>query len=263
MSESSAWRDRTGQFVRYLEVLAPLLAGMKRKSIEMLRLRPGAAVLEVGCGLGFDAEAMMESVAPSGRVVGIDTAPELIAQAIERTQPLNVRPEFRVGNALALDFADDSFDACRADRVLQHLLDPAAAVAEMVRVTRPGGRVGLLDPDWYTFAIAGGNVHVAQQLTTRKARLGNSQGDIGRRLPQLLLDAGCTDLAVDAEVLVLRDLGLADFLGNIRNTLDAAIAGGEVAADAGEAWWDSARQLDARGGFVATINGVICAGTVP
>ena len=42
---------------------------------------------------------------------------------------------------MALEFADATFDACRADRVLQHLLDPGRAVAEMVRVTRPGGRL--------------------------------------------------------------------------------------------------------------------------
>jgi SAM-dependent methyltransferase len=54
--------------------------------------------------------------------------------------------EFDVGDAEALAFDDATFDAVRAERVLQHLKDPATAVAEMARVVRPGGRVFVLDP---------------------------------------------------------------------------------------------------------------------
>jgi ubiquinone/menaquinone biosynthesis C-methylase UbiE len=139
MSESSQWRamgDNSEEFVCYLERLTPLLNALKRKSIDMLRLRPGAAALDVGCGLGRDAEAILDVVGPSGRVVGIDSAQEPIAKAIERAQASAHRPEFRVGDVLALEFPDNTFDACRADRVLQHLQDPARAVAEMARVTR-------------------------------------------------------------------------------------------------------------------------------
>ena len=63
------------------------------------------------------------------------------------------RLRFTVGDACSLDEPDDSFDAARSERTLQWLADPAAAVAEMVRVVRPGGRVSLIDTDGLTFTI--------------------------------------------------------------------------------------------------------------
>lgn len=173
MSESSEWRemgDHSEEFARYLEIVTPLLDVMKRKIIDMLRLRPGASAFDVGCGLGRDTEVILDEVGSAGRVVGIDAAKELIATAIERTRATAPRREFRVGDALALEFPDSTFDACRADRVLQHLQDP------------------------------------------------------GRRLVQLLLEANCTDVTVDAEVLLFRELGIADFVLHIRSTLETAMA---------------------------------------
>ena len=265
MSESSDWRemeDHSEEFARYLEILTPLLDVMKRKSIDMLRLWPGASALDVGCGLGRDAEMILDKVGSVGRVVGVDGAKELIAKAIERTRAMTSRPEFRVGDALALEFPDATFDGCRADRVLQHLQDPAQAVTEMVRVTRRGGRVGLLEPDWYTFTIAGSEVTVAQKVIEYYASVSTSQGDIGRRLVQLLLEANCTDVTVDAEVLLFRELEVADFVLHIRSTLETAMADRQIARDVGDAWWTAVRQLGAQGGFVATVNCIICGGTV-
>jgi hypothetical protein len=76
------------------------------------------------------------------------------------------------------------------------------------------------------------------------------------------MDAGCNDVEVGAEVLLLRDLGTADAMFQIRPRLDAAVTDGAVARDAGEAWWRAVQDLDARGRFYASVNGVICAGTV-
>ena len=63
---------------------------MKRKSIDMLRLRPGATVLDVGCGLGRDAEAILSDVGSTGRVVGIDTSRDLISKAIDGRKRISV-----------------------------------------------------------------------------------------------------------------------------------------------------------------------------
>jgi ubiquinone/menaquinone biosynthesis C-methylase UbiE len=127
---------------------------------------------------------MLDKVGATGRVVGIDASQELIAKAIERTRARSRRLEFQVGDALALDFADDTFDACRIDRVLQHLHEPARGVAEMARVTRPGGRLCAHEPDWHTMTIAGGVVTLAQAVARQQSCVATCQGDIGRRLIQ-------------------------------------------------------------------------------
>jgi ubiquinone/menaquinone biosynthesis C-methylase UbiE len=172
VANSTGWRvvDRHAEAAeRYLDTATRLLDVLKHKSIDMLRLRHGASVLDVGCGLGRDAEAILEKVGAAGLVVGIDASHELIAKAIERTQARSPRPEFRVGDAMALEFADDTFDACRVDRVLQHLHDPARAVAEMARVTKPGGRLCAHEPDWHTMTVAGGDITVAQAVARQQA----------------------------------------------------------------------------------------------
>jgi ubiquinone/menaquinone biosynthesis C-methylase UbiE len=200
VTSSAGWRtvdDDPGEVTRYLDLATRLLDPMKRKSIDMLRLEPGAEVLDVGCGLGRDAEAILKIVGSAGRVVGIDASQELITAAIKRTGALTPRPEFRVGDALALAFSDDTFDACRIDRVLQHLQSPTRAIAEMTRVTRPGGRISALDADWHTLVVAGGDIAVAQAVSRQFAFVHSSRGDIGRRLVQLVMDAGCDDVDVD------------------------------------------------------------------
>jgi len=108
------------------------------------------AVLEVGCGLGGSLIAIA-AANPAGRYVGIDLSESMVAEARRRANDVGVAAEFRTGDATVLDFPDDEFDAVRAERVLQWLPDPRAAVAEMIRVTRPGGRIVLLDTDWRTF----------------------------------------------------------------------------------------------------------------
>jgi SAM-dependent methyltransferase len=102
---------------------------------------------------------------------------------------------FTVGVASSLNEPDDSFDAARSERTLQWLADPAAAVAEMVRVVRPGGRVSLIDTDWSTFTIDVGDDALAtlvrDWLRTERHRPSN----VGRRLQDLVRTAGCVPLA--------------------------------------------------------------------
>ena len=146
------------------------------------------------------------------------------------------------------------------------------AVGKVMLSVEPGGRCrrapdirgrqGGHQADWHTLAIAGGDIAVAQAVTRQRAFVASSQGDIGRRLVQLLMDAGCEDVEVEAEVLLLRDLGTASFALHIRSTLEAIISNGAITRDAGEQWWEAVQELDARGQFFASVTAVICGGTV-
>lgn len=107
------------------------------------------AVLDIGCGLG-DVLIGLAADHPTARHVGLDISANMVDEARRRAAQREVAAEFRVGDASELDFDDDTFDCVRAERVLQWLNDPQAAVAEMMRVTRPGGRIVLLDTDWRT-----------------------------------------------------------------------------------------------------------------
>jgi SAM-dependent methyltransferase len=111
-------------------------------------LRPGMRLLDVGCGPGSITVGLAQSLAP-GEVVGIDIRPEPIAQARAVAQERGVaNVRFEVGSVYELPFPDATFDAAFAHQVLIHLREPGHALAEMRRVLRPGGVVGVCDLDF-------------------------------------------------------------------------------------------------------------------
>jgi SAM-dependent methyltransferase len=110
-------------------------------------LRPGMRLLDVGCGPGAIAVDLAALVAP-GEVVGVDLEPGQFAAGRARARErgrANVR--FQAGDAYRLPFADATFDAAFAHAVLYHLREPGRALAEIRRVLKPGGVVGLRDAD--------------------------------------------------------------------------------------------------------------------
>ena len=115
--------------------------------IEQLADRTGLdgtqTVVDVGTGTGFVAAGL----APRARrVIALDNSPRMLAVAGENLNRLGVdNVELREADLATLPLADDSVDAAVANMVLHHAQDPAAMLAEMARVTRPGGWVGITD----------------------------------------------------------------------------------------------------------------------
>lgn len=108
--------------------------------VRWLAIAPESAWLDVGCGTGALTQAILQQARPA-MVRGIDPAEGFVAFAAR--QILDARASFRVGNALALPFDDDAFDAVVSGLALNFMPRTGSAVAEMVRVTRPGGTVAV------------------------------------------------------------------------------------------------------------------------
>jgi len=116
---------------RWSQKLAPAL-------VEYSEVNDGVAVLDVGSGTGALAFAVRDATATT-RVLGIDLSPEYVAYASSKGSDARVR--FEVGDAQSLRQPDASFDRAMSLLVLNFVPDPRRAVAEMVRVTKPGGIV--------------------------------------------------------------------------------------------------------------------------
>jgi ubiquinone/menaquinone biosynthesis C-methylase UbiE len=103
------------------------------------QIRGGERVLDVACGTGILARAVSDRVGPSGTVVGLDINPEMLAVAEMRAPGIT----WRNGAAEALPFESESFDAVVSQFGLMFFTDGKAAIHEMARVLRPGGRLAI------------------------------------------------------------------------------------------------------------------------
>jgi SAM-dependent methyltransferase len=149
-------------------------------------VRPGARLVDVGCGPASVTVGFSAVVGPNGMVVGVDLDPGPGAVPLVR------------GDLRALPFADGSFDAIFICAVLQFFADPLQVLVEARRVARPGAVIGVADADWGGALLAPDDPWLTrgQEILVR-LRAGTSPC-VGRELRGLLHAAGFTDVEVTA-----------------------------------------------------------------
>lgn len=192
----------------------------RRMLAEVARGARGGDVLDLGCGPGH-AALMFAAEHPSARVTGADASPEMVAIANRHAARAGIpNVSFVVGDAQALPFADRSFDRVYSIASIKHWPRPEAGLAEIHRVLRPGGSVGIVEADrgardeavlaharrwrfpppaftapWFRAFIAG------RSLDAREAR------ELAKRSP---LDAVSMDILPDLPFFVIRAERRAD-----------------------------------------------------
>lgn len=232
----------------------------KQKTFELMRLVPGASVLEVGCGTGEDALALAQQVGVTGRVTAVDRSRALLAEAMAEAKASGLPIDFEAADGRDLPYADGSFDAARVDRTLQHIADPGLVISEMARVVRPGGRVVAMEPDWETLAVDSENRPLTRQLLNFWCD-SFPCGWIGRRLARDFKRAGLTEIEIQPETLVLRQFELADRILDLAQTATAAGEAGIVDPAAVPGWLQEMRELDRSGQFFCSFTAFIVSGT--
>jgi len=117
---------------------------MRDEAIAMLDLSPDDMVLDVGCGTGFATEGLLEHV---DTVYGLDQSPHQLSKAFEKFGKFgDVR--YHLGDAERLPFKDDTFDAVWSSGSIEYWPNPVDALAECRRLTKPGGKVLIVGPDY-------------------------------------------------------------------------------------------------------------------
>ena len=164
-------------------------------------LNAGMDLLDVGCGPATITADLAGRVAP-GRVVGLDTASGALeaARATLAERDLPARVELTDGDVMSLPFDDGTFDVAHAHQVLQHLSDPVGALAEMRRVTRPGGIVAVRDAvysamAWYPEPEG---MKLWRSVYMATARANGGEPDAGGRLLAWARRAGFAEVAASA-----------------------------------------------------------------
>ena len=182
--------------------------------VETLRPRPGNLILDVGCGEGQGEVSIGRLQISQVRLVGVDLVPAKASAALQETRCHNQRVSFAAGDAVHLPFRDASFDATFCVAVLQYVADVSDAVKEIARVTAPGRRVVIVEPDnaarYFYSSVASGAA--ALQSASRffaavaEARDEITYPSVGPRVPSLL--AGCRIEPVDVRVFPVSQVQL-------------------------------------------------------
>jgi len=136
---------------RQLEVLYKKRDLLRRRALvyEALEAQPGERILDAGCGPGFYVAKLLERVGPEGSVTGVDGSPQMLGVAAGRCEG-HPNVSFEAGDITALPVEDGSFDRALSVQVLEYVPDTRAALRELHRALRPGGRVLIWDVDWTT-----------------------------------------------------------------------------------------------------------------
>lgn len=228
----------------------------KQRMLELLQVKAGDHILDVGCGLGHEVRRLAQIVGSSGRVVGFDYSEVMLKEARKRTEGLNLPIEYYQGDAQALNFPDNSFAGCRSERVFSYLSNPQAAVAEMVRVLRPGGHIVIID-----FYLDGTVVDSRDQNLTRRIihYLSDSfpNGTIGAKLPAIFRDSGLDEITIVPHTL----LPTYEFFTFIYNGVLNKATDTGVISESELSWWKNELEKAHKvGKFFAAFTGFIVSG---
>jgi ubiquinone/menaquinone biosynthesis C-methylase UbiE len=172
-------------------------AAASEAQLRMTGLRTGMNALDLGCGTGAVTRVMAKIAAP-GHVTGVDASTHRLGEARELAAAEEVDVAFLEGQAEKVPVPDDSFDYAWSRFLFEYLAEPRRALAEMVRVTRPGGSVVVADLDGQITQFYPLNPETQTDLDEGLRLLGTTGFDpwIGRKLYSWFREAGLQDLVV-------------------------------------------------------------------
>ena len=184
----------------------------------------------------------------------------MIATAKQRADGCGLPVEFQTGDAHQLAFADNIFDASRADRIFMHLDSPAQALREMMRVTRPGGRVLVYEVDFETLTVDMPDRSTSSERSSMSGATAFAMAGSAAIFPALFHDAGLQEVRITPATLWLRYPVAMQMVGP--GTVERACAAGVLSQAEGEAWLRELREIHEAGRLFCTLTGFIVVGLV-
>lgn len=117
----------------------------RRKLVKMAEVKPGMSILDCATGTGDLAIEFKKAVGPEGQVIGTDFCADMMKTAPFKAQAHDLKIDYQVADVMNLPFADESFDRVSISFGIRNVQDPLRALREMARVSKPGGRVFILE----------------------------------------------------------------------------------------------------------------------
>jgi ubiquinone/menaquinone biosynthesis C-methylase UbiE len=232
----------------------------KKIMTSFLNVKKGDKILDAGCGTGDETHALALLTGGSGMVNGIDSSEKMIIEAKFRQQKREKLPvDFTIGDIQNLDFDDDEFDSVRAERVLMHVSDPYKAISEMVRVTKPGGRVVIFDTDCDGIMINHHNRELIRKIV-HLACESVSNGWIGRQIRSYYKQIGLENIRIESNT-ILPDFSVFKLLA--LGILKGEIEKGSLTENEHNQFWNYLDKANNDGTFFVAIPGFVVCGEKP
>jgi ubiquinone/menaquinone biosynthesis C-methylase UbiE len=216
-----------------------------------MQIKTGDKVLDVGCGPGIDTIPLAHLVGSTGEVHGVDFDRTMVAEADQRAQEAGLLAwvKHKQADATSLPFESDYFDSCRSERLFQHLLDPALALSEMKRVTKPDGWIVVLDTDWGSTSTDTDEIDLERRMTRFYTEHMCNNGYAGRQLYRLFKKHGLQDVTYEVFPIVITSYLIQRQVVGMNQLEDEALAQGVVTEDELRRILENYERADADGVF--------------
>ncbi len=228
---------------------------LREDYLDKMQLQPSSRVLEVGCGTGVVARALAGRRGFTGTIVAIDTGVMLIEAARRLTdgEGLGSRIQFQVGDAHALDFEDESFDAVIAHTVISHVATPLAVLKEAHRILRPGGTLAVFDGDYASLSFGCPDPALAKAMEEAMLKALFNNPRVMRDMPLLLKQAGFEAFYTAAHVYA--EMVKGNFWLNLgEHYALTVVSAGALPSEDVERWLAELRRAAGDGTFFASCN---------
>lgn len=225
--------------------------------VEALAPRPGERLLDFGCGTGVIARRLAPLVGESGTVVGVDISAAMLDFARSCGGPVQL--SYQQSDGEIIPFPDDGFDGGAMARTLLHVEHPDEILVELCRVTRPGGRLGILECDWGTVAVDHSDRTLTRRILDWRTDKVDGNNWMGRQLVARSLAAGWQIGHIRVLPTIGRDETTTHF-GSLRRCGELALQNGIIDQNEHDSWVGELDSRLAAGLFFASINEYIVVG---
>lgn len=243
---------------------APSEQAARQRVLDLLAPAAGEHVLDVGAGIGDLSLKLLQRVQPGGRVTALDASSGLLelARSHAREAGLDSAMRFDTGDARHLPYGDEQFDIAFCHWLLLHVPSAEDVLREMVRVTRPGGRVMCVEVDWGTMTIRGGNPDMTRRIVRANVER-QVDGRVGRRLGSLFQCVGLHNIRVEPITDTDHEGDEHGWLAFVKSRIPIAVDAGAITGEEGAQWWRALQEAIAEGNYCFSVTQFAAMGERP
>lgn len=250
---------------QYLSLIAKIVSKYKQRTYELMKIRYGDRVLDVGCGPATDTILLAPLVGKNGQVVGVDNDKEQIIQANQKA--IDAEVDQWVVHYLAdghqLPFDSNFFNSVRSERVFQYSSRSNQLLQEMIRVTKSGGWVVVFDTDWSTMTVDTDLIDIEQKIKKFHVEKAIINGYAGRQLYRMFLQSGLQDIYIEMAPTYVTDYQISQQVTWLDLTEKSALEAGVISQQELEKWHTNLEYFDFENKHFAAILQMLVAGCKP